>query len=276
MALKLPDWFIYGATLTIMVTVASGWHENTPAPPAPPTPGVGEMALFANFTPFSTGSIMNLPFENTKHMTGTAFSLSRKGEWVIAHESVRNCKHPFLNIGGNLAVPVQIVPIKGIDNYVLGITDGGGHPLALADPKSIEPGQRGFMPGYPNGEVGEATARLIGQTVIEGSKRFEKPETVLAWAKAGQTAGLKGDLNQLAGGPTLDDNAHIIGVTLMEKPRRGRIYSSTPLTLSKIASLTAYQPDMSIHLNITKHNYGIMSDTFRRDYQVVQVGCIQS
>jgi hypothetical protein len=276
MGLKIPDWIIYGAALTLMVSVASSWHEDSPSPAAPPQPGVGEMALFANFTPFSTGSIINLPLENAKIMTGSAFSLSRKGEWVMARQSVRQCKHVFLNIGGNLAVPVQIKAIKGIDNYVLGITDGGAHPLTLADPKSIKVGQRGFMPGYPSGEVGEATARLIGQTTFEGSKRFEMPETVMAWAKAGQTRGVKGDLNMLAGGPTLDDNARLIGITLMEKPRRGRIYSSTPLTLNKIAQQTAYQPDMSVHMNITKRNYGIMSDSFRREYQVAQVGCIQS
>jgi len=270
------DWLLYGAALAVLVAVPGKWHERSDAPPAPPPPGVGEMSLFATYTPFGAMSIINLPLDNTKVMTGTAFSVARTGEWIVASASVRACPHPFINIGGNLAAPMTLRPIRGVDNYVMGVTDGAGRPLPLADPKEVKPGMRAFMPGFPGGAVGEATARLIGQTLIERSKRGGRNEVALAWAKAGQTLGLKGDLNQLLGGPAIDDASRVVGVTLKESPRRGRIYTSTPQTVLAIANPPERTPDYESEATVTKRNYGIVADTLRREYRVAQVGCIKS
>ncbi len=270
------DWLLYAACLTALVVVPGQWHEQSNAPPAPPPPGIGEMALFANYTPFSATSIINLPVDDQKIMTGTAFSVAKAGEWIVATDTVRNCTHPFLNIGGNLAVPLKLRAIKDIDNYMIAVTEGAGRPLSLIDPKDVTPGMRAFMPGFPNGQVGEATGRLIGRTVIERTKRGGHNETVLAWASAGRTEGLKGDLNQLIGGPAIDDNARVIGITLREKPRRGRIYTSVPETLIAIANPPERKPDFESDATVTKRNYGIVSDSLRREYRVAQVGCIKS
>jgi hypothetical protein len=270
------DWLLYGAVITALVVIPGKWHETSDAPPAPPPPGIGEMALFASFTPFAPTSVINLPVDDTKVMTGTAFSVARSGAWIMARESVQGCDHPFLNIGGNLAVPLTIRPIANIDRYVIGLSDGAGRPLPLVNPQDVKPGMRAFMPGFPAGQVGEATARLIGQTLIERSKRFEHNETVLAWAKAGQTEGIKGDLNQLLGGPALDDTSRVVGITLKEAPRRGRIYTSTPQTLLAVANPPERRPDYESEATLTKRNYGIVADTLRRDYRVAQVGCIRS
>lgn len=270
------DWLLYGAALIGLVSVTGSWHEVSDAPPAPPPPGIGEMSLFATYTPFTASSIINLPVDDQKVMTGTAFSISKIGEWIVAEQSVGKCTHPFLNIGGNLAVPFKTKPIPGHDGYLIAITDGGGRPLTMADPATVKPGLRAFMPGYPGGTVGEATARLIGRTMIKHSKRFEGNERVLAWAKAGQTYEMKGDLNQLVGGPAIDDSSHVVGITLKENPRRGRIYTSVPETVIAIANLSDRKPDYEAEATVTKRNYGIVSDTLRREYRVAQVGCIIS
>ncbi len=270
------DWLIYAAAITGIVVVTTQWHETSDAPPAPPAPGVGEMALFANFTPFAASSIINLPVDDQKVMTGTAFSVSQTGAWIVAKQSLRGCTHSFLNIGGNLGVPFKIRTIKGIDNYVIAQTDGAGRPLPLADPKTIKPGIRGFMPGFPGGEAGEATARLIGTTVLEKAKRGGQNEVVLAWAEAGRTADLKGDLNRLVGGPVIDDNSRAIGIVIREAPRRGRIYTSVPATLLTMGNQPDRRPDFENEAIVTKRNYGIVADTLRREYRVAQVGCIKS
>ncbi|ESQ90340.1 peptidase [Asticcacaulis sp. AC460] len=270
------DWLLYAAGIAVLVIVPGAWHEDSALPEAPPPPGVGEMSLFATFTPFSAGSIINLPSADQRVMTGTAFSLANTGEWIMARQSVAGCPHPFLNIGGNLAVPFKVRDVKGVDGYVVGLTQGAGRALALADPKTVEAGVRGFMPGYPAGVPGEATARYIGNVTLKRAKRGERSETVMAWARAGRTNGIRGDLNKLAGGPVVDDNARAIGIVIKEKPRRGRIYTSTPETLSKLASTTGMKPDFDSEAVITKANYGIVSDTLRREYRVAQVGCIKS
>ncbi len=270
------DWLLYAAVITGIVVAVGNWRDQSNAPAAPPPPGVGEMALFANFTPFAASSIINLPVDDQKVMTGTAFSVSQSGEWVVAKTSVGTCKHPFLNIGGNLGVPFKVREVKGVDNYFIAVTEGGGRPLPLADPATIKPGIRGFMPGFPGGEAGEATARLIGTTTLEHSKRGQGNETVMAWALAGRTDGLKTDLNKLVGGPVMDDNSRVIGIVIREDPRRGRIYTSIPATLVSLTGQAQRQPDFENEATVTKRNYGIVADTLRREYRIAQVGCVKS
>ena len=270
------DWLLYAGALTALVMVTRGWHEESNSPPAPPPPGIGEMALFATFTPFSAGSIINLPVDDQKVMTGSAFSLAQNGEWAVARDSIKGCNHPFLNIGGNLGVPFKVRDVAGADNYVIAVTEGAGRGLQLAEPGDVKAGVRGFMPGFPGGEVGEATGRLIGQTMMEKTKRNGHNEIVLAWATAGRTLGLKGDLDQLIGGPVLDDNSRVMGITLKENPRRGRIYTSLPTVVTALAVQAGNKPDFESEATITKRNYGIVSDTLRREYRVAQVGCIKS
>lgn len=274
--MRIPDRFFYLVLLIAIVAVTGSWHESSDAPPAPPPPGRGEMALFANFTPFSAISIINLPIDDQKIMTGTAFSIAQNGQWILGADSIRGCPHPFLNIGGNLGVPFKVTHVGGIDNYVVGTTEGAGPPLPLADPKTIQPGMRGFAVGFPAGQAGEATARLIGRTVIERHKRFQHNEEVMAWAQAGRTVDLKGNLDQLLGGPMVTDQAGVVGVVLRESPRRGRIYTSTPETLARLAATAPRAPDYEASDTLTKRNYGIVADTFRREYRVAQVGCIKS
>jgi len=272
----LPDWMLYGSAVALMVIVPGRWADKSLAPPAPPPPGPGEMALFATYSPFSHNEIISLPIMSDIDYRGTAFSVSKSGEWVLARESIRNCRYPFLNIGGNLGVRIRVQYKRSLDNYVLATTESGARPLPFADPKTVKPGMRGFMPGYPHGQIGEATGRLIGETRLKTGKRFQQAETVLAWAEAGRTADVNGSLNQLLGGPTLNAESEVIGITLKSKPRRGRIYSSTPATLNKIGQTPTRAYDFEHEDLLTRRNYGIVSDTLRRDYRVAQVGCIQN
>ena len=270
------DWLLYAAGLAALVIGTRAWHEESNSPPAPPPPGIGEMSLFATFTPFAAGSIINLPVDNQKVMTGTAFSLSKTGEWVVAKESIQGCGHPFINIGGGLAVPFKYRDVAGADNYVIAVTQGAGSGFPLADTAEVKPGIRGFMPGFPGGEVGEATARLIGVTTMEKDKRDGHNEVVLAWAMAGSTDGLKRGLTPMIGAPVLDDSSRVIGVTLSVDPRRGRIYTSLPSVVAAMAAQAGAKPDFEAEQTMTKRNYGIVSDTLRREYRVAQVGCIKS
>lgn len=270
------DWLLYAAGIAALVIVPGAWHENSALPEAPPPPGVGEMSLFATFTPFSAGSIMNLPAQERRKITGTAFSISASGEWILARESIAGCPYPYINIGGNLAVPFETRLVRGAPGYVVAVTQGAGRAFTPADPATIEPGMRGFMAGYPAGQPGEATGRYIGNMTLKRSLRGGRKETVMAWAQAGRTRGIRGNLNQMAGGPVLDDNSRVLGIVIKERPRRGLIYTSTPETLAKAMHRTETQPDFGSEAVMTRTNYGIVSDTLRREYRIAQVGCIMS
>jgi len=217
---------------------------------------------------------MNLPSDSPSVMRGTAFSVSRTGQWLMMADTVLGCENPFLNIGGGLAVALKIKPIKGHPNMVFGLTEGGSPPFLLADETRIKPGLRAFVAGYSTNSVGEATGRLIGNTTIPNKRRGQHPIPVMAWAAAGRTLGMEESINRFAGGPALDDNGHAVGIMIKEKPRRGRIYTTRRETLVSVLNEADYRPASDVKLNLTKRNYANMADSFRREYRIAQVGCV--
>ncbi|MEI9906363.1 MAG: hypothetical protein WDN06_22485 [Asticcacaulis sp.] len=152
------DWLLYAGALAAMVLVTRGWHEESNSPPAPAAARHRRDVAVRHFHALQCGAIINLPVDNQKVMTGTAFSLSQTGDWVVARQSIAGCSHPFINIGGGLAVPFKVRDVPGAGNYVIAVTEGAGRGLSLVDPDDVKPGVRGFMPGFPGGDAGEATA----------------------------------------------------------------------------------------------------------------------
>jgi serine protease Do len=272
--MKYFDALIYGGLLAGITLLSSFWHDQSMAPEAPPPLSHSEIALFAAFTPFAPGSIISVPPIDHPEARGTAFSVGASGEWVVQRKALENCSQPYLALGGNLGIPVKVRPSASLDNYQLVVSNGGVRPLPLAIPETIRVGNRGFMPGFPHGEVGEATGRLIGQTWLRKTKRNQHFEPVLVWAEAGHTYHLSGSLEQISGGPVLNEHSEVMGIVRGYKPRRGIIYSSTPETLAKIANPADRRPDFEQEDTITRRNYGIVSDTLRRQYRVMQIACL--
>ena len=272
--MKIFDALVYAGLLGAITVLSNGWRDQSMAPEAPPALSHSEIALFAAFTPFAPGAIISVPQIDHPEARGTAFSVGASGEWVVQRKSLENCSRPYLALGGNLGIPVKTRPSAALDNYQLVVSNGGVRPLPLAIPEAIRVGDRGFMPGFPHGDVGEATGRLIGQTWLRKSKRNQHDEPVLVWAEAGHTTHLSGSLEQLEGGPVLGEHSQVMGIVRGYKPRRGIIYSSTPQTLSRIANPSDRRPDFEQEDTITKRNYGIISDTLRRQYRVMQIACL--
>jgi hypothetical protein len=146
-------------------------------------------------------------------------------------------------------------------------------PLAL----EVQPakGQRAYQPGYPRGRPGEATSRLLGRDTLRPWSRDAPRQAVLVWAEVGRTEGLKGGLAGLAGAPVLDRMGRVVGVTLAEAPRRGRIYSAPPQAIRAILARSG-QPlsGFAQGLTLTTDNYGRAADDLRRNLRVVQTACV--
>jgi len=73
----------------------------------------------------------------------------------------------------------------------------------------------------------------------------------------------------------LDSSGQVIGVTLAEAPRRGRIYTSTPDAMRRAlkaagVKLAPVGPTSSVSVE----NYGRVADGLRRDLSVAQVVCL--
>ena len=206
-------------------------------------------------------------------MSGTAFSIAGDGRWITARHVVEGCRKPALVIDKTRALAADVRLAARADVALL-LTDGGPPALPIAPETPLYKGQRAFHPGFPQGQPGEVASRLIGRETlkIRGHRSYDEP--VLAWAEAGRTRGLKGTLSGLSGAPVLDRRGRVLGVTIAESPRRGRIYTTAPDTFVPTVGAQQRADEAALGQAVTTQNYGAVSDRLRQDLRVAQVVCL--
>ena len=268
---RLPDWLVYAAIVVALVFAALARGERVDAPPPPPAINLPGEAL-PPASPFDASVVVDVP-DRIGPTTGTAFSIAR-GVWLTAHHVVDGCGRAVVLVAPGVGVAARIQGDPHSDTALL-FTDGGSPPLPLALADPLRRGQRAFHPGFPQGEPGEATSRLIGRETLVVRGRRARTEPVLVWAEAGRTIGLKGTLGGLSGAPALDAQGRVVGVTIAESPRRGRIYTTAPEVVTAMLAnsgrqLAAREPGKPV----TPQNYYFVADALRRDLRVAQVVCL--
>jgi len=270
---RLPDWAIYGAVAAVFLAVSLGRRENADAPPAPAATGVEEGPLLGPITPFDTAVTIDAGETPFQPSSGTAFSIAGRGRWITARHVVEGCRKPALVVGPGRAVAADVRLAPRADVALL-ITDGGpaALPLAVRDP--LRKGQRAFHPGFPQGRPGEVTSRLLGRETLKVFGRGAREEPVLAWAEVGRTDGLEGTLSGLSGAPALDSQGRVVGVTIAEAPRRGRIYTTAPETFGRAIRGEQTLAEAARGPAVTTEDYGQVSNALRRDLRVAQVVCL--
>ena len=269
---RVPDWLIYTAVILALLLIASTRRERVYNPPAPPPPAEAEGALLGPITPFDPTVMIEAP-PNFQPSMGTAFAISADGRWLTARHVVEGCPRPALMIGGGRAVAVDVRLAPRADVALL-ITEGGPAAMPLAVEAPLRQGQRAFHPGYPQGAPGEVTSRLLGRETLRISGRGARDEPVLAWAEVGRTDGLAGTLAGLSGAPAVDRQGRVIGVTIAEAPRRGRIYTTAPDTLAPVLRGAVPNGEQAMGEPVTIDNYYRVADRLRRDLRVAQVVCL--
>lgn len=273
--MRPPDWLIYSSVLCALLIASLSHRENADAPPAPAPPDEIEGALLGPVTPFDPAVTVNAPDIPFQPSTGTAFSVARTGRWVTARHVVEGCRQPAILVGGGRAVAADVRLSPRADIAVLQ-TEGGPSALPIAPVEGMHSGQRGFHPGYPQARAGEVTSRLLGRETLKVRGRGQRNEPVLAWAEVGRTDGLGGTLAGLSGAPVMDRQGRVVGVTIAESPRRGRIYTTSPETFQPTVHgiQTADEPLMG--RVVTVDNYGLVADDLRRDLRVARVVCLSA
>ncbi|HEY8003870.1 MAG TPA: serine protease [Phenylobacterium sp.] len=269
---RLPDWLIYAAVVVALLIAAVSRQAHVDAPPAPPPPTVAEGAALGPASPFDPAVVVEVA-DKTEPGAGTAFSIESSGVWVTARHVVEGCSKAAIVVapGRGVAAGVKIDPQA--ETAIL-TTDGGAPPLALGFAAGLRRGERAFHVGFPQGRPGEASSRLIGRENLVVQGRGARTEPVLVWAETGRTDGLKGTLGGLSGAPALDDQGRVIGVTIAEAPRRGRIYTTTPETTARTLAADGAQPAAAAGTAISADNYGRVADDLRRNLRVAQVVCL--
>ncbi|QTC90667.1 S1 family peptidase [Brevundimonas goettingensis] len=270
---RIPDWSVYAVVLAAIIGLSLSRRENADAPPAPTPPDEAEGALLGPITPFDPAVTVEAPDGPFQPSAGTAFSIAADGRWITARHVVDGCRKPALVVGGGRAVAADLRLARGADVALL-ITDGGPPGLPVLTRPQLKHGQRAFHPGFPQGRVGEVSSRLLGRETLKGHGRGAHDEPVLAWAEVGRTEGLEGTLAGLSGAPALDRQGRVLGVTIAEAPRRGRIYTTSPETFAPTIRGQSGAEQAPLSEPITVDNYGRVSDTLRRDLRVAQVVCL--
>ncbi len=260
--------------IAALIFAARGRREEAPAPEAPPPAAFEEEPGGPGLAPPSQWDpqvLVEAP-ERAQQGLGTAFSTDDEGVWLTARHVVDGCRRIGVMAGAGRMLRADYRVHPAADLAVIR-TRGAPEPLPIHPNLDLRRGQRAYHLGFPQGKPGEATSKLLGRETLVVVGRGERSEPVLAWAETGRTDGLEGSLAGLSGAPALDSQGRVLGVTVAESPRRGRIYTTAPETFVQV--LKAVPPDrLGPGDPVSTENYGRVGDALRRERRVALVLCL--
>ncbi|MBX3428232.1 MAG: trypsin-like peptidase domain-containing protein [Hyphomonadaceae bacterium] len=268
----VPDWLLYIVVIAVVVFVLFRVDQRHDAPEAlPDQPQAGSFlpppsqydpAVLVEVGPIASGM-------------GSAFAISPEGWWLTARHVVDGCGAVGLVVSRGQAVRVLDVKRAEFADIALLRTESAPVSMSLnTSERRFQIGQRAFHVGFPQGQPGEAYSRLVGRETLVARGRYALEEPVLVWAELGRTSGLRGSLAGISGGPALAANGQVIGITIAESARRGRIYTAAPSSILRLLRVEQITATGSPGEQLTPDNYGQVSDDMRRNLAVAQVVCV--
>lgn len=293
--MRVPDWVVYALVLVaIVVTLFSsgtggsdgfeglpdiaGSPREVPAPDAPeegaapapwPTPEPGPLLPDAH--PFDERVIVRV--EAPEDGIGTAFAINRSGVWLTARHVVDGCTRVGLSVGGGRMVRVDDVRTSPSSDLALLMTERAPAALRLGLGRELRVGETAFHIGFPQGASGEAVSVLEARSNLVTRGRYEMEEPVLTWSERGRSEGVDGSLSGMSGGPVFDVDGAVIGVTVAESPRRGRIYSASPDSIQRFLDLQGEVPYGGDARPISASSFEAEADRMRDARAIVKVLC---
>jgi serine protease Do len=210
--------------------------------------------------------------------SGTGFAITDGGLWLTAKHVATGCDRlGILNENGSIGVKAKPVFIAENADVAIFQTQGGPTALALdLDESDIKIGSQGFHVGYPQGKPGEVTSRLIGRELMITEGAWRGKEETLAWAETGRTRGLVGSLGGMSGGPAFDVSGNVVGITIAESPRRGRIITTAAASIENTLAQARVAPDGRPESPLSRTDFTAHAKRLRADLKVVQVICLTS
>ena len=281
--MRIPDWLVYTIVLVVIVGTlfARSGEDELGRPPS-------HFEIAAD-TPASLGSDASAgpmlpapdPFDervlvqvgDAEDGIGTAFAINKSGAWLTARHVVDGCARVGLAVGDGRMVRVNEVRTSETSDLALLMTDRAPASLPLALDRELRVGEAGYHVGFPQGRSGEASSHLLARSKLVTNGRYKMEEPVLAWAEADRSEGIDGTLSGMSGGPVFDKDGAVIGVTVAESPRRGRIYTAAPDSISHfLEEQGLVAPGGEAH-PLGSSSYVREADRLRDERAVVKVLC---
>jgi serine protease Do len=284
-------YLIFGVVLPFVFGLLGDGYEDTmpeepgtegfiPAPEAPSPEGEvdadGERGpILPAPSPFDDQSMVEAA-RAKNWTTGTGFAIAGQSYWLTAKHVANGCDRlGLVNEESGVAVKARVVYIAQSADVAILQTDGGPTPLALdLDESDIKIGSRAFHVGYPQSKPGEVRSRLIGRELMVTKGAWRGRENTLAWAETARTRGLVGTLGGLSGGPAFDAKGNVIGITVAENPRRGRIITTDATSIIAALSEAGITPNGVSQRALTPSNFTAEAKRLRASLKVIQVICM--
>lgn len=217
--------------------------------------------------------VIQTPTEK-RNSVGTAFSIDRRGTWMTARHVVDGCREVWLLTAPRKGIRVGRVWIDRRSDIAFLETRGGRTPLQFrAQP--LAPNLRGYHFGFPKGRPGDVSSLLLGRRRMRVIGRYRTEEPVVAWAETRRVPESEGHLGGISGGPAVDAQGRVVGVTVAGSKRRGRVYTTAPIAMrqalgrARLSGQTARGPVMTIN----DADFDGVGRRLRRGLTVAKVYC---
>ncbi len=274
-------WLIALVTLSLQIYffgARDGQDESRrpiPEQPRAPRPGPGSTPFMPGGVP--TGPAFTVDVGEKGSGLGTAFSIRDDGFWITAKHVVDGCDAVGLRVdGGGQPYRVRVIAVHPAADIAV-LHSVQGRPAFSLSREGFQPGQPGFHFGFPSGKPGQVSSSYLGRRELRSIGRYRQREPVVVWVERRRVPSFD-ELGGISGGPALDANGNIVGVTVAGSPRRGRILTTAP------ASMTAVLLQAGVNvrgkswagLKIARgseEGFVDVGDALRGRYSVAQVFC---
>jgi S1-C subfamily serine protease len=208
--------------------------------------------------------------------SGTAFAIGDNGVWFTARHVALGCgRLGVVNGQDQELVAASLVYVSQRADVAILKTQGGPEPLALdLNESDLQLGATGFHIGFPQGQPGEVVSRLIGRELMITDGAWRGRENTLAWAEVSRSKGLRGTLGGLSGGPAFDARGNVIGITIAESLRRGRVITTSSDSVIQALKEARLSPKGAAIAPLQGADIARVANRVRRDLKVIQVVCL--